>query len=98
MKPYYECHLTFYLPVKGSGDDLERLTGWKFSQIDGDPVLGKGIKSYLTKIYKHTETAGQVRSHIEKIKHQLESVFDIRSIREKIEVVIYDNRAQEVID
>jgi hypothetical protein len=87
---YYECHVT----MLGDPDKIEKDTnsiGWKFSKIDGDPILGVGIKCYATKHFPAKDVVGDV---VEKVKgvslfmrlagHQV--------LRDKVELVVYDSK------
>jgi|WetSurMetagenome_2_1015567.scaffolds.fasta_scaffold633112_2 hypothetical protein len=95
MKPYYECHITFVAP-KQNGKELEELTQWKFSQIDGDPVLGSGIKSYLTKHYPARITTDFIISQMDDIAIQMLN-FNYEVLRQKIELVVYDTKQNSEI-
>lgn len=41
-KAYYECHITIESANKDKTKQAVEVLGWKFSAIDGDPVLGTG--------------------------------------------------------
>jgi hypothetical protein len=91
MKQYYECHITISgthrADVQLSVEDI----GWIFSEIDGDPDLGSGVKQYATKHFN-------VRKKRENVIAELSTAADaLRSygcivLREKVELVIYDKR------
>jgi hypothetical protein len=97
MASYYECHITIKaLPeakdfVQSSVEKLK----WKFSCIDGDPVLGAGMKMYATKQMKGTERQTVVLEDLEDTADALRH-WDIDVVREKIERVIYDSRSSKV--
>lgn len=51
MTDKYEAHITFtYDSQSILIDNIKELedADWKFSKIDGDPLLGEGLKCYLT--------------------------------------------------
>lgn len=88
MKQYYECHVTFL------SDGIEAPSnpkGWKFSRIDGDPTLGDGVKSYLTRHYPARLGHGQVVQHLNQAARSL-SAQGYRVLRLKVELVVYDER------
>ena len=89
MKKYYECHITLIAKPE-SKTHLEKETGWKFSIIDGDPLLGDGIKSYLTRHYPKTMSEADI---IKEMKYASDICivhgFDV--LRAKIELVLYDD-------
>lgn len=90
MKNYYECHITLK-SRRADKEDLEEITNWKFSIIDGDPVLGDGVKSYLTKQYSTKLDLTEVTDFLLATSHLVQNLgFEV--IREKIELVVYDDR------
>ena len=46
---WYEAHITFAAEHKDFAQRLSDKTGWKFSQITDDEVMGPGAWCYLTK-------------------------------------------------
>ncbi len=91
MKNYFECHVTMVgdkAMIKTMTEELR----WKFSAIDGDPVLGAGVKCYATMLYSaavHTQ-----ESCVEKtinIADRL-SGFGVKILRRKVELVVFDDR------
>jgi len=84
--PYYEVHITFLGPLKGTPP-----RPWKYSRIDGDPVLGKGIKDYLTRQYKGGTEKMLMINDIEIASRRLKSRGHT-VLREKIDDVIYDTK------
>lgn len=88
-KSYYECHVTFLYP---GYMDPKLFFGWKFSQINGDPVLGDGIKSYLTKHFNDkTNSLESVINEVEHIATSLKIV-GFKVLRTKVEHVVYDSK------
>ncbi len=95
---YYECHITFEVHPKISEKDVEEhseaVTGWRFSKIDGDSVLGKGTRFYLTRNFpvKH----GKRNTHImlDLAANQLGCLPGYGVLRTKIEAVIYDSKKE----
>jgi hypothetical protein len=87
----YECHIT----MLGDADQIEQVvngTDWHFSKIDGDPVLGVGVKCYATKNYKKSEMSldncvSTMETVAESIKEQ-----HIEVVRMKVEEIVYDRR------
>ena len=96
MKSYYEVHIT----MKGDPAKIEPLVnkiGWKFSAIDGDPILGEGIKCYATMFFSPRRyEQDEVVEIIELVAQNLRSK-GINVIREKIELVIWDRRKEKIV-
>ena len=89
-KRYYECHIT----MLGAPAYLKSITEalkWKFSCIDGDPVLGAGVKCYATMHYSSLKTRAHV---IERVNAVAESLTRLGAavIRRKVEYVLYDSK------
>lgn len=91
MKNYYECHVTF-MAAPDSRPDM--VTGWIFSKIDGDPVLGKGVKSYLTRQFPTSTSLDAVISRTEEAAMVLRNTgYDV--LRTKVELVVYDSKQRK---
>lgn len=90
MQPYYECHITIESdnPSAIEKDILE--CQWKFSKIDGDPVLGMGIKCYATKNFPIKFQEANVITMLESVAEYFITLKH-KVVRSKIEKVIYDN-------
>lgn len=91
-KQYYELHIT----MDGSKEILEPLVNrmpnrWTFSAIDGDPIMGKGVKCYATKHYRISVTRNQVMGHLIQAVNFLKQR-NVVITREKIELVLHDIR------
>lgn len=84
----FECHITAPSgsadKVKKAGKDLH----WKFSAIDGDPVLGAGVHCYLT---THDATFARIKQRMKAAAHVLEAA-GVEVIRMKIEAIMYDTK------
>tara|TARA_R110000782_G_scaffold148701_2_gene241431 strand:+ start:136 stop:456 length:321 start_codon:yes stop_codon:yes gene_type:complete len=83
---YYEVHITFIGPLNETPP-----RPWKYSQIDGDPVLGEGIKAYLTRQYKGGTEKMLMINDIEITSVWLKRIGHT-ILREKIEDVIFDTK------
>ena len=90
---YYECHITLEHEPQGHRtlqSVIEEMC-WKFSAIDGDPVLGRGTKCYATKHYP-------ARMDQEVIKWKVQDAADelrqkgFQVVREKVELVLWDSK------
>lgn len=91
----YECHITiqyspnFVTELEGLCNTL----GWKYSQIHGDPLLGKHPFAYATKHFPSTENVNMVMIELNQMaKFLTEARFKV--IRRKIELVIYDSKRE----
>lgn len=89
----YECHIT----VEGQNNqrmiamkDILEGTEWSFSRIDGDPVLGPGVKSYATAHYdaEKVDKWTCIRQ-MELMAYALERV-GYKVVRQKVEAIICD--------
>lgn len=93
MKEYFECHIT----IAGSKSvDVQwsvELIGWTFSEIDGDPDLGKGVKQYATKHFNYRHSTEFVIEQLTDAAEKLRG-YGCNVLREKVEVVIYDKRSK----
>lgn len=86
---YYECHVTMI------GDpiiieDAVKTEKWKFSKIDGDPVLGAGIKCYATRQFPGTKNVNWVIDVLKETARHLKDYKSVTVLREKVELVVYD--------
>lgn len=62
--------------------------GWSYSEIDGDPTMGKGRRAYLTAnfdTYAHAKYAMETRA--------LRTQQWAKPVRAKIEHIIFDTKA-----
>lgn len=92
--PYYECHIT----MRGDPKQIEPLvkaTGWKFSAIDGDPVLGKGVLCYATSHFKGSRDTADVVIAMGVVADELVAQ-GAEVIRQKVELVVYDTKSPKV--
>ena len=93
MKKYYECHITMEMENKGLAERAVKATGWSFSAIDGDPILGKGVKCYATKHFPERKPEEEVLKELNAVGNELAD-HGINVVRRKIELVLYDTRSQ----
>ena len=91
-KNYYECHVTFLAPADSHPSTMgPALMGWKFSQIDGDPVLGAGVKSYFTRQFRESIPLDSVTAEVEQVAEVLVAE-GYEVLRRKVELVVYDSK------
>lgn len=91
-KNYYECHVTFIAPPESDSTSMGPTgMGWKFSQIDGDPVLGAGVKAYFTRQFRESIPMDQVRAEVDQVGDVLVAE-GYEVLRRKVELVVYDSK------
>lgn len=86
----YECHITVARedgPVT-AGVAADPKNPWKYSQIDGDPVLDQKVFAYLT---KHDTNYVRLYSNMKATVGAL-SQQGVDVVREKIELIMYDTK------
>lgn len=87
----YECHLTLPLEHKAIGERVALSeNAWKTSEIERDPVLGKGSHFYLT---THDSDLEYLFARMRAMAHLLKNE-GAQVIREKIELIVYDSRSK----
>lgn len=101
-KTYYEAHITMVrqpehmvmnsVLVEVAVKDLK----WKFSKIDGDPTLGAGLKYYATKHFNAKQNKEMVLAELHHVADKLAENKNIKVVRRKIELVIYDDRSNTI--
>lgn len=94
MKKYYESHIT----MTGNPSLIRPLVEqvkWKFSVIDGDPLMGEGIRCYATRLFNAKNTIEDVLENLLNTALFL-SVSGIEVTRRKVELVIYDDRSSKM--
>ncbi len=95
MKNYFECHIT----MLGDPKEIEPLvknTGWKFSAINGDPVLGDGVKCYATMLFSSLKTEKFCLDMLLITANLLQGA-GVEVLRRKVERVIYDDRSDKIV-
>lgn len=66
--------------------------GWKFSAIDGDPILGAKPHCYLT---CHTKDWIEMWSKMFSKVQQIRDQTGREPLREKIELIVYDTKGKK---
>ena len=94
MNKYYECHITM-IGNPATIKPLVEQTKWKFSVIDGDPVLGQGVKCYATRLFNFRNAEVIVLNELINVAQSL-SDQRVNVVRRKIECVIYDDKSAHV--
>lgn len=87
---YYEAHVTLAGDRETVRQAVEKAY-WSFSAIDGDPVLGEGVKLYATRHFPAKTRLTTVITFVEVLTKQMqEQGFTV--LREKVEFVMYDTK------
>lgn len=88
MKDIFECHITFDRKYGDQVRGIAKQFGWKYSQIDGDPVLGKDVFCYLT---SHDDHFINMNTRMTQVAEASEDA-GAKVLRKKIELIIYDTK------
>lgn len=72
-------------------EPLVNATRWKFSAIDGDPVLGKGVLCYATSHFKGSLETVDVVVAMGIVADGLRSK-GVEVVRQKVERVVFDTK------
>lgn len=84
----FEAHITYDANHAFAVENFKG-DGWKFSKIDGDPVLGQQLFCYLT---AHGDYAKELLAGMQQRALVISSLFGVQPLRMKIERVIYDTK------
>ena len=80
----YEAHITYKAEHRAHLEAL-LIPGWKFSAIDGDPVLGKEVYCYLTSYDKDGKNL------LARMQRTVETI-GFEAVRQKVEQIVYDTK------
>ena len=87
----FESHITC-LGHEEKVKEVGKAMGWSFSKIDGDPVLGQGVKCYLT---RHARDYVKLHGDMMQVKRELQDKdVNVPVLRTKIELIMHDERVQ----
>lgn len=86
----FECHITVHFSDSLIAASIAEQNHWKTSEIARDPVLGDKPFYYLT---KYDEDYVKLFSHLKMTVGDLQRA-GARVLREKIELIMYDTKAQ----
>lgn len=87
----YEIHVTYDIPLDKieEAKTIAKYFGWHTSRIDGDPLLGVGIKFYYT---RHSNSLDMSYNFINTLVDYIGYNTQFKLLRTKIEQIIYDRR------
>jgi hypothetical protein len=92
MQQYYECHITVIEDKPRTLiQQLIEDSKWKFSAIDGDPVLGKKVYCYATKHYKEALGSEYVVNDLLAVEKSYKDQ-GLNVSRSKVELVVFDTK------
>lgn len=84
----YEAHITLHRDDAARVQAFAPTVGWSFSQIDGDPVLGKQPFCYLT---QHSDDLLALMGRMHGIVGLLTDIEHLDVLRTKIELIVHDD-------
>lgn len=86
--PKFESHITCYIQDANKVMEVGEVLGWKFSKIDGDPLMGAKPYCYLTR-YEPNEKVlfSEMNAAEVMLKREMVPV-----LRTKIERIIWDTK------
>lgn len=84
----FEAHITFEQMHEESVRSLGARHGWKFSRIDGDPVLGQKVYCYLS---AHDSDVERLQDTMDLLANSAAAT-GTPPVRTKIELIVFDKR------
>lgn len=84
----FEAHITCKLSDSEAVREVCEYTGWSYSQIDGDPIMGKQAYCYLTTYDSNEEI---LYSSMQEVCQILRSAM-VEPLRQKIELIVFDSK------
>lgn len=89
MSEEYEIHITSNTIHETKLKEIGERLGWTYSAIDNDPLLGAGVKAYLTNhVYGSTNSALVAMYQV----HEALVRENVPILRRKIERIVLDER------
>lgn len=98
---YYECHVTIKCPeenISALESLIEKDAKWAFSRIEGDIILGEGVKCYATQHFEASMSFMEVLEKLRMISKMIAFYGEVEVIREKIELVMYDTKQKKAAE
>lgn len=89
MSRDYEAHITFPRRDEETVKRLALSGRWKFSRIDGDPVLGDAVFCYLT---SYGRNYGSLKSAMDSEAQRARN-HGAEVVRTKLEEILFDSRS-----
>lgn len=86
---HYELHITYAVKDASIIRACAGATGCKFSQMDGDPVLGPHVYCYLS---AHSVSMRATMEGMDAAVEYVQKQYGITPIRTKIEMIVFDKR------
>jgi hypothetical protein len=84
----FEAHITCPREQADAVRAIGALEGWTFSQIDGDPIMGAGVKCYLSAYSTH---AVRLLAEMRDVERSL-ALAGLTVLRTKVEQILFDSK------
>jgi hypothetical protein len=88
-KSYFECHVTCDDASPNEARAVVEGLGWKFSRIDGDPIVGEGTRIYATRHFHRNKPRDEIEKILVDVAEKMSSK-GLTVTRIKIEHVVFD--------
>ena len=92
----YEAHITYAIEDQAAVEKYHS-PEWKFSAIDGDPVLGKKVFCYLTSYDANPhKLLDRMKCEADSLRYfsEVPGYDGAEPVRQKIERIVYDTKTQ----
>ena len=86
----FEAHITCDRTDSDMVQQVGEATGWSFSTIDGDPIMGKKPYAYLT----HYSTDGHKLLEAGQMVVNILKAHKVISLRLKVEEIVFDSKTE----
>lgn len=84
----FESHITLLREHSIAVNEIAQFTGWTYSQIDGDPIMGKQAYCYLT---AYDASPHILHSRMMEVV-RLCKASQVEPLRTKIEAIVFDSK------